>query len=510
MREFTSGRTRIYTDVKEINMDNVISVLQNALIEHMSNAAMFDFLQRYEEGNQPLQRKKTYRADIDVFNCMNLANQITEFKCGFHFGNPITLIQNRDRNNEDAITELNDLFDADNNFAKTQEIGRYCEIGGYGIEYIDYNRQYEEGKAYWTSIPLNPQFAFIVYSGYYADHRKMMGVSYREINDNKYFTCITENARFEIENLQTIVNGKVDEDKEIWKHGNRSGELNPIGKIPFVEWLRNNDRMGCFERQVPMMDSLNIMCSDFVNDVDQNTQCIWHGNDIELAVDEEGNEIKPKNGDWLFTYTPRDGKTPFAKPLSVAYDYNGILNNINTTKATILEASYVPCRNDNSGGSTGIAMSDATGWSGAEMIAAKQQALIEKSKMDEVEIVLAIIKTSLDVPADSDLKKLTLADVKANVKRQKTYELTSKTNAMCAMLNAGIYGEDAIKTINLFDDPNEVWLHSKDVIIKKQQDSTSTDVETGMQDESDQIQNSPSLDGMRTSNEETKDSEERQ
>lgn len=497
------GRKKIYTDVEEINHENVISVLREAMVIHEQNENAFDYLLRYEEGEQPLPREKTYRPEINTETNCGLANQISEFKQGFHWGNPITLIQNRDNGNEDAIQELNDMFDTDNSFSKTQEIGRYCEIGGYGIEYIDFNKQYEDGKSYWTSIPLDPRTSFIIYSSAYADRRKMMGVSFRvDRSGNRYFTCITKNMRYEIINISKITNGKITKDK--WNHTVRSGVVNPIGKIPFVEWLRSYDRLGCFERQIAAINALNIMESDFVNDVDQNTQCVWFGVDINFPVDEEGNVVKPSSNDWLLAHSNENGK-PSLQPMVVPYDYTGILSNIQSTKASILESAYVPCRNDNSGGSTGVAMSDATGWSGAEMIAAKQQALQEQAKMEEVDIVLAILKQSPDVPADCKMKNLSLSDVKPNIKRQRTYELSTKTNALVAMLNSGIYGEDAIKTINLFDDPNEVWNHSKDMIIANQEKNSKDSVdttETGLQDESDQIGNSPNIDGMKMENKE--------
>ena len=111
-----------------------------------------------------------------------------------------------------------------------------------------------------------------------------------------------------------------------------------------------------------------------------------------------------------------------------------------------------------------MAMSDATGWSQAETAAAKQQMLLDSSKLEEVEIVLAAIRESSFVPQDSDLRKLTIADVEPNIKRQKTYEMTTKVNAMATLLSHGIRGDYVLNGISFFDDPNEVWEGSKDLI----------------------------------------------
>lgn len=112
-------------------------------------------------------------------------------------------------------------------------------------------------------------------------------------------------------------------------------------------------------------------------------------------------------------------KTPIVEALAVNYDYEGMLNNIQVRRQTILQKCNVPQRNDNSGGSTGVAMSDATGWSHAEAAASKQQMIIDSCKMEEVEVVLAAINASSYVPQDDPMRKLTIADLEPNIKRQK-------------------------------------------------------------------------------------------
>ena len=73
------GRRKIYTDVAEIMQDNVIDVLNKALIVHNQNVSDIQFLINFEKGLQPLQRKKMVRKEIDIHSISNLAQQITEF-----------------------------------------------------------------------------------------------------------------------------------------------------------------------------------------------------------------------------------------------------------------------------------------------------------------------------------------------------------------------------------------------------------------------------------------------
>jgi SPP1 family phage portal protein len=521
------GRKVIFTDEPVITSENIISVLQKAMPDFISIASECDYLLKFEAGEQPLQRKKEkqYRKDIDFKDVDNVANEVTEFKLGFNWGNPITFVQRGEKDSgtasePEAIALLNECYETDGNKSKTQQLARFIEITGIGYTFVDINTDYVDGDSYFNVNVLDPRWAFVIRSSRYTDHRIMLGVSLRKDDlGNFYMTCFTPHERFEILNLAKIVNSKTVKetdtsrawkDTDRWKETERSGELNPLGVIPIIEYQRSHDRMGCFERQIDELNCLNLLISDFVNDVDQNTNAIWHGNDIEFPKTEDGDDIKPETNDWILTFTTQDGKTPFVKPLSVEYNYAGILEMILSRRSLILQKCNVPQRNDNSGGSTGVAMSDATGWSAAETAACKEQNIIEVCKMNEVRAVLQAIKASSYVPQDSPLLKLRYSDTQVNIKRQKTYELTVKVNAICAVLAKGFTLKDTIKAIPLFEDDNQVIVDSGEGVAKYQEtnvfrtDTTSgaeeTEEKRPFADLSDQEGNSPNIGSMNTDN----------
>ena len=522
-----TGRIVIYTGVKEITSENIISVLRDAILEHDQNSARIQFLLDYDAGIQPIVRKnpKSYRPDIDCSCCDNVANEVTEFALGFKWGNPITLVQNGDNedpNITEAIAELNSCYESQNARQKQQELARYVEIGGIGYIYIDINTEYEDGESYFTYDVLDPRTTFVVRSTAYSDKRVVLAVTYIKDRNSgtRYYTCFTKDTRYEITDGIKITNGK-SKGKTKWGFLKRSGEENPLGKIPIIEYIRSYDRMGCFERQISEMDNLNLLISDFTNDVEQNTQAVWHTNDVDFPSVEQKNEdgttteitVKPKSGEWMQTYTAPDGKTPIVEPLTINYDYTGMLNNIQSRRQIILQKCNVPQRNDNSGGSTGVAMSDATGWSQAETAAAKQQLITDGCKMEEIKVVLAAIKLSKDVRSENPLMDLKARDIKPNIKRQKTYEMSTKVNAMATLLSHGFSLKDTVEAIPFFDDPNDVVARSGNMV-KAYQDSiiqngTNNKGEGGegektpnndrtMQDLSDQTGNSPMIDKSRT------------
>ena len=116
--------------------------------------------------------------------------------------------------------------------------------------------------------------------------------------------------------------------------------------------------------------------------------------------------------------------------------------------------------------------------------------------------------TWIDATAKELLKT---SDVKVSIKRQKTYEMTTKINAYATGVSHGIYYEDMLNAINLFDDPQQVAENSrkttdeylKSIFNKTNEavggmDEESPNADRLDQDKSDQISNSPKIDGATT------------
>ena len=516
-----TGRLKIFTDELHIDESNILSVLQQAYVTHEINRARIDYLLKYEAGEQTLRREKTVRPEINILNTDNIANEITDFKRGYFWGNPITLVQrgNKDSGNEteqDAIALLNECYDAEGITAKTQELGRFIEICGIGYTYVDYKPNYEDGDSYFQIEVLDPRYAFVVRSNRYVDKRVVLGVSFsQDTNGTRHYTAITDDKRFEIDELVVFTNtGKVKmkDGKEVrdWKiktytqNGEQFIYRNRLGKINIIEWQRDPDRMGCFERQIPEMDAINIFLSNISNEQEEETECIWHANDVEFEeiLDEDGKPTgqykKPANNDWITTETTENGKTPFIKPLINSHDYNSQREQVLSRRALVLQKCNVPQRNDNSGGSTGIAMSDATGWSSAETDACKEAMTIAPSKLEEVDIALRVIKTSELVSSDNPLRALRRNDVKVNMKRSKTYEMTTKINTYATGVSHGISPAHMMTTINLFDDPAQVISDSEPYIqmyLESQYNKGEQTKDRLEADNSDQEVNSPMLTG---------------
>ena len=505
------GRNRIYTDANEITVDNIFSVLSQAMTIHEINMQEILYLLRYEKGVQPLVRKKIVRDDINIEVSDNLANQIVEFKLGYNYGNPITYVQrgnkdisgNHPDRDDNAISRLNEMNDAEAAYAKDQECLRFVEVCGIGYEMVDIKREFEGSSVFDLHVP-HPMYTFVVYKNDIGE-TPMMGVTFRQLeNGDRYFTCYTKDTLFEVRNLGEIVNG---EKKSTWSFNSPyigyAGEKNPLGMIPIVEFIRSYDRMGVFERQISDMDALNVEVSDFANATAQACQEIWWGNDFEFPKDSEtGKIVKPETGGWVLTRTLANGKTPMIQAITSTFDYENVQKNIESKRNSILQKCYVPLQSDPGGGSTGSAMSLSSGWSAAENSAMREEQIIRRSKQKILALELSAINVRSNWLEDDSILDLKLSDVFIKFTRNKTYDLGTKTNSMVAMIKAGINGRIAMQTVDLFSDVAQAWADSKETIEKLQESLfvKKEDVEVNekreIADLSDQTGNSPILDGM--------------
>ena len=518
-----NGRVRIIADVSEITPDNVIKVLQDAYNIHLANRAHIEYLLKYEKGEQPLKREKTIRKDIDVNVVDNLANEITNFRVSYKWGNKITFGQRSNKSgnsadtDNDAISQFNEMLESEHFASKIVEALTPMEIAGIGFMLVDIKRDYEEGGSVFDIVPLDPLTTFVVYDNT-VYHRPLMGVIYSEHdNGDVVYTAFTKDRRYEILNLTQFTEKGKEKQERRWTEGDRSGELNPMKAVNIVEFSRSYDRTGCFERQIPAMDAINILESDLVNDVAQNTQAIWWMNDADFPTDEKGNVIKPKSGQWIQTYTGKgENKKPLIQPLVITTDYEGILNDIKFQRDIVKQKANCPVAMTTGGGSTGTATSMSNGWEAAETSAAMETEVVKAKLLDVAKLAITAVKESTDTPKGCIIKKLSPADVQVNVMRKKNYDLATKANTFATLISHGVHPRHALIAIEAFPDTTLVYNDSKENIDKylkalwEKNESTSDTSEGGEnavkdvensanQDSSMQSTNSPIIGGSDTS-----------
>ena len=473
------GRRQIFCDKPVIDQSNILEVLSDAFILHEKNRAEMLYLFDYVKGRQPiLDREKKIRPEINEKVVDNMASEILEFKLGYEFGSPISYVQrarkdiksrkalfsfikklfmSEESKKEDSrVAALNEMMVEECKAAKDLMLAKDVKTCGVGYRLI-LPKRLKTGVSVFDILVLNPMNTFVVYSND-AYREPVLGVSYFPHGDGSVtFGCYTKTSYFEIE--LGITKGFENPFKE---------EPNVLGKIPIIEYINDYDRMGCFERVIPLMDALNIIDSDRVNDIAQH---IWGDN---VALDNEQYAELRNQG--LIITKSEQGRTATLKYLECVLNQSENQTLVDYVERKIEKIAHIPNRSELSGGSTGSATNMSTGWMDAETDAKSKEQIWMESERRETEIILKILKTSDEV--DSDIAELNLSDIEIKFSRSRTYDLATKCNSLATLINIGIDPLRAIEIVGLFTDPQQVALDSAeriDQILFNQSKNSTTD-----------------------------------
>jgi len=456
------GRKQLFTDVAKIDKNNILEVLNKVLTDHQANSKQIEYLLNYAKGEQPiLDRVKKVRDDINEKIVDNMAAEILSFKLGYEFGSPVTYVQRARKGVDNAgeklpndddfrISALNEMMVEESKSAKDIELARYIKTCGVGYRLI-FPKKNVVNTSVFDYLVLNPMTAFVVYSND-AFKRPMLAVSYAVHEDGSVlFGCYTDELYCKIK-----TSGWAMPDGEIIDE-----EINMLKMIPIIEYINDYDRMGCFERVVPLMDGLNTVNSDRVNDIAQNVQNLLWGDNV--SFDETQKASLHTNG-IVLTKSPQ-GQQAILKYLESKMNQSENQTVVDYMKQQILDITNTPSRSELSGGSTGSATNMSTGWMSAETDAKEKEQIFTASARQETLVILRILKKSTDV--DPSLAEISISDLDIRFSRSRTYDLATKCNSLATLINVGIDALRAIEVVGLFTDPQQVAIDSQERIDEK-------------------------------------------
>ena len=457
------GRKEIFTDVKEITKQNISKVLADAFETHLLNVTEIKYLQEYERGVQPiLKRVKDVRPEINNKVVENHAAEITAFKVGYVFGSPITFVQRAsvdiDGNNGQAddkkLAILNEMMFEEGKAVQDQVIGKDISVCGVGYRIV-LPKKVKDGVSAFNILRLNPQNAFVVkFNDIFK--KVALGVSYVKLKDDSYRVgAYSDKEYFELEgkDLNSL--------KVINVTKNRIG-------IPIIEYKNDNERMGCFERVISLLDALNNATSDRLNGLEQFVQSILWMNNCEIDNDQM-KDLKDKLG--LLTKS-EPGNPASVQYLTATLDQAQTQTLIDYLYEQILQIAGVPGREQSTGGNTGQAIMLSNGWQIAETHARSVEQTFTESEREMLKVVLKI----LSLTETSEVATLKLSDIDVKFSRNRTDSLLVKTQGLMNQLQAGIHPLIAITNCGLYSDPQSVWNDSKNYMGKWLYDAEEDDV----------------------------------
>ena len=464
-----TGRRTIYWEPVELTDANVLEIIEQTMLAHEINRDEMVYLKKYEKGDQPIfYRVKEIRSEINVKTLSNYAKMITDFFVGYEFGSPIMFVQRAkddfrkaDPNQDDKrVATLNEMLWEQNKTGKDIEMAHDFKVTGLGYMMAYPKLEQSDDIAPFDLLVLNPLNTYCVYSND-AYKRKMLGVTY-SYNISTQIKRITAYSK---DFVYTIVDGKI-----------VSKVPNIIGMIPIVEFKNDANKMACFEAVIPLMDALNIANSDRVNELAQYVQAIlW----LHNCTIDKNQQQELRDGGFIQTTTTADGKEAKVTYVTASLNQAETQALVTDLYDRILEIAGVPGRDTSKGGNTGAAILLSNGWQLAETKAKTMEPIFSKSEMELLDVIIAILRNTEDIP--EELKGLKKSDVLVKFSRNKTYDLVSRTSALVNMIKVGIDPHHALPAVDIFDDNQQVVIDSLErinqLLFTQQDTRTATDIE---------------------------------
>lgn len=436
------GRRVIYTATEEITPENVMQELYKALTVHAQNSMEIDYLYKYFRGNQPiLSREKDVRPEICNKIVENHAQEIVNFKTGYLLGEPCSYVRRGDDDSAgDKVRMLNDIMFAEDKASHDRELAQWMHICGVGIRMAMPDDGRSEDESPIEIDTLDPRYAFVVYwSGF--GKRPVMGVKYvKTEHGDTVYTVYTPKWIFDICGSSVT-----------------HSDGNPIGMIPMFEYALNPERLGSFEKVVPMLDALNNLASNRLDGVEQFIQAIMVFENCD--IDQELFEKMKQMGALKV-------KSDASCPGKVYYmveqlDQSQVQQLVDYIYSQVLTICGMPSttKGGTSTSDTGSAVILRDGWQQAEACARDTELMFKRAEKQFLKLALKICKES----GSMDLR---LSNVEIKFSRRNTDNLLTKTQALLHMLEAGIAPAVAVATCGLWSDPADVASQSFEFLRK--------------------------------------------
>lgn len=445
------GRQIIYTRQQQITGDNIVDELNKALVIHRQNAIEVEYLDRVYRGDQPiLYRQKVNRPEVNNKIVVNLAYELVERKTAEICAEPIQyVLRGTDDKKSEEITQLNITMDSESKQEVDIDICRWRSICGTAYRFIGNDEGQgellDESDFYLSSE--NPMYTFVVY---YSNGRPAFSCQIGEDeNGAEVYFCYTKNQWF------VIRTGKI----------TKSG-INGNRAIPVIEYPNNARRLSDIEITLPITDAINTLQSDRINGIEQFVSA-WV-KFVNCEIDEE--KFKKMRQEGALVVKSNNGTDNKADVDIMTSELNQSEGQIVFTDLfeKFLSIQGLANRQGNTGGDTGSAVELRNGHYDAGLRTAINEPILKKSERMALKIILNRLRIN---------KGFTLmpSDIEIHINHNKLDNMLVKAEVLKLLLESGVHYKRAIKTIDMFSDPEQVALESKDRMEMLYPDHETTD-----------------------------------
>ena len=449
------GRLDIYASYDDINEENLIAEVNEALVYHVRNMLEEEFLYWYTRGVQPiLNRKKEVREDILNIVQVNTAAEIVDFKNGYFLTQPCSYVSRR-KGVQTKVKKLNEYLyrsgkqDADN------EISDWFHRVGKAPLFVEPG---EDNEVPFRAYALDPRSAFVVYS-LRPGNKPVMAVNLVTVDGVAKLDVFTENMVYHL--TGTVVGKMITTEKNhdymVTATTLDYSEPNVLGYIPIIEYRYNSINTSAFELAIPLIDEISNLTSNACDGVEQFIQSLAIAVNCEFPENTTITDIR-KAG-MIALRSIGENKADF-KVLSEQLDQTQTKTLTDNLYDEILRICAMPSRNT-SGSSTydttGAAVLANFGWYQADAAARNTEDLFKKSNRQFDRIIVEILRRK-------GLLDIDLNDFEIQFVRNETANVQSKAQAFQTLMAAGLHPELAAAKSGISSDPvkdmkmSEKWL----------------------------------------------------
>ena len=449
------GRLDIYASYDDINEENLIAEVNEALVYHVRNMLEEEFLYWYTRGVQPiLNRKKEVREDILNIVQVNTAAEIVDFKNGYFLTQPCSYVSRR-KGVQTKVKKLNEYLyrsgkqDADN------EVSDWFHRVGKAPLFVEPG---EDNEVPFRAYALDPRSAFVVYS-LRPGNKPVMAVNLVTVDGVAKLDVFTENMVYHL--TGTVVGKMITTEKNhdymVTATTLDYSEPNVLGYIPIIEYRYNSINTSAFELAIPLIDEISNLTSNACDGVEQFIQSLAIAVNCEFPENTTITDIR-KAG-MIALRSVGENKADF-KVLSEQLDQTQTKTLTDNLYDEILRICAMPSRNT-SGSSTydttGAAVLANFGWYQADAAARNTEDLFKKSNRQFDRIIVEIMRRK-------GLLDIDLNDFEIQFVRNETANVQSKAQAFQTLMAAGLHPELAAAKSGISSDPvkdmkmSEKWL----------------------------------------------------
>lgn len=439
------GRKMIVSNRKKIiSATEAIEELNKALPIHNQNRREIDYLYHYVSGDQPiLYRKKDVRPEIKNDIVENHAWEITRFAMAQNYGEPIQYTSvSDDEEKSKAIDQLNKYMKTRSKDYHDIVLGDWQSTCGtaYRETWSLKKDEVGEGEPAFDLESPDPRYNFIIYSSAKGKSPLMSVSIQKDEKDQTVYYCTTKNWVYCIRDNELV---------------SEESSINGHGRILLVEFPNNPRRLSDVEIVITMLDGINNIQSNRIDGVEQFVQAFIKFVNCEI---DENTFLKMCKLGALTVKTVNPSFPADVSSVSSELNQEQTQTLKDDMYKNILIIEGMPSREQNTGGDTGQAVYLRNGWDFAEQRAKIDEPVNKRSEREFLKIVLNILKTK------QQLSGLTIADIDIKITRNKTDNMLVKAQALIYLLEKGIHPKIAIRTCDLWGDPEKVYVESKDYL----------------------------------------------